>query len=104
MYYDGSNNLNAVHVDCGALTSNQIGCSKQFGCNWCLDRCVTTPKGPINPCLSFPSLVSAAPSPTWDPASAGSINVVAKNLRGESQIILTHSPNMADVNVYKPYK
>ena len=105
MYYDGSNNLSAIHVDCNLWTTNAPSCVKQDGCGWCGEKnaCVSgTSSGPLSPCLRNTFLYSA-PTPEWTPFKAGAVNILAVDRQGKPQNVIVPEPSFKKVDVWSPY-
>lgn len=105
-YYDGSNNLSAIHVDCNVYTTNPPACVKQSKCGWCGEKnsCVSgTNTGPLGNCMRN-SFLYSMPSPEWNPLKAGTINILSVDTNGQPMTHLTPEPNLRGVDVYNPYK
>ena len=66
-YYDGSNNLNVLTLNC-TIYSNPKVCMAQSSCGWCgsSNKCVLGNNlGPKQPCVRS-SYIYSAPYPNWD--------------------------------------
>lgn len=67
-YYDGSNNLNVIKLNC-RVNSGTADCLKQSSCGWCgsSNSCIQGNNlGPLQPCLKS-SYMFTAPYPSWNP-------------------------------------
>jgi hypothetical protein len=105
-YYDGSNNLSAIHVTCNLYTANPQGCTGKSGCGWCGDRGKCIPgnaSGPLAPCLRNTFLFTA-PTPEWNPLKSGHINILTLDSKGLPLNRITPEPELNKIDVYKPYK
>lgn len=66
-YYDGSNKLNTVHVDC-VIYANPNECFQQSSCGWCgsNNKCVLgNNMGPLQACNKS-SYIFNTPVPNWN--------------------------------------
>lgn len=83
-YYDGSNNLNVIKIDCN-IYANPEKCLKHSSCGWCnaSKRCILGNNlGPQQPCPRS-SYIYSAPYPNWDPQARiiqGDINGIGINV------------------------
>ena len=103
-YYNGSENINAVHVDCNINTTNPSGCVHNSKCGWCGDKNSCVPgnrNGPLSPCLRNTFLYTA-PSAEWNPMKAGTVNILAIDSKGIPQTHLTYEPNLKKADIYNP--
>jgi hypothetical protein len=106
VYYDGSDNLSAIHVDCNLFSTNPPACVHNAGCGWCGEsgKCVNgNSSGPLSPCLKNTFLFSA-PTPEWNPLKAGAINILTLDSKGKPLNHITPEPNLRNIDVFKPYK
>ena len=104
-YYNGRDNLNAIHINCNVYSTNPSSCVHNMKCGWCgqSNTCIPgTLSGPMAPCLRNTFLYTA-PSSEWSPLRASSINTLAVNMKGEALNTITHEPNLSKANVWKPY-
>ncbi len=104
-YYDGSNNLSAIHVECDVYGTNPQGCVHNSKCGWCGDKskCIPgTSSGPLAPCMRNTFLYTA-PSANWNPLKAGTINILAIDEKQNPLIHITHEPNLSKTEVFSPY-
>ena len=70
-------------------------------CGWCgsSSACISgNNRGPLANCLRS-SYLYTAPSSDWNPLKAGTINVNAVDKKGESVLMITHTPDMSKVFV-----
>lgn len=104
-YYNGRDNLNAIHINCNVYSTQPHSCVHNMKCGWCgqSNTCVPgSQSGPLAPCLRGTFLYSA-PTSEWNPLKASTINTLAVNQKGESQITIVPEPTMGKVNIYQPY-
>ncbi len=99
VYYDGSEHLNALHINCDTLSTNYAQCIENPHCGWCGDKhkCIDgTSRGPLAPCLRSTYLFNF-PTKNWHPLRAGTINI-----DGQEKLKVTHNPDFtrARTNVY----
>ncbi len=108
VYYNGSDNLSAIHVDCSSLTTNPRECVHLTGCGWCNEKKTCIPGSIEGPQISHSCLKNTflftAPSANWNPLRAGDINILTVDKQNRSQVHLTENPDMNNVNIYAPYK
>ena len=107
VFYDGSNNLNVIKVDCNIMSLSPQECVNNPDCGiiyinkgWCGDNKVCIPgnfRGPLSPCTRS-SYLYTKPTNTWNPLRAGTINI---NTAGN--MILTQQPDLNRIHVSSPY-
>lgn len=106
-YYDGTNNLSAIHVDCNVYTTDPQSCVHNSKCGWCGDKnnCIEgNSSGPLAPCMRN-TFLYMAPTPEWNPLKASTINILAVDKQGKPQNHLTWEPkDLGKTDVYNPYK
>jgi len=107
LYYDGRNNLNAIHVNCGLLNQQPNTCVKNSQCGWCggSNTCVAgSIVGPLAPCLKDTFQYTQS-NPNWNPLRGGALNIRVwdENFRN-NQNIVAPAPDLTNLNVYSPYQ
>jgi hypothetical protein len=105
LYYNGRDNLNAIHINCNVYSTQPHSCVHNMKCGWCgqSNTCVPgSQSGPLASCLRSTFLYSA-PSSEWSPFKASTINTLAVNQKGESQLNIVPEPTMGKINIYQPY-
>lgn len=110
-YYNGSDNLSAIHVECTAFNTNPTSCVGNSACGWCgaSNTCVSgTPagpsnNGPIGACLRNTFLFTA-PSDNWNPLQASTINLIVQDKKENTLIQKTNTPDLTKMDVWNPYK
>ncbi len=105
-YYNGANNLSAIHVDCNIYTSQPNGCVHNSGCGWCGEKnnCIAgNAQGPLAPCMRNTFLYQA-PTAEWNPFKAGTVNILAIDAKGNPQNHITYEPTLSKVDTFNSYK
>jgi hypothetical protein len=103
MYYDGRENLSAVHIDCPSL--DKTSCFGNKNCGFCSEegngRCVDgNAGGPLSPCVKqFYRYIANAitTDTTWSPFTAGTINTIHVDKDGNPTRLQTATPDMTKV-------
>jgi hypothetical protein len=104
-YYNGRDNLNAIHINCNVYSTQPSACVHNMKCGWCgqSNTCIAgSQSGPLASCLRSTFLYSA-PSSDWNPLKAPAVNILAVNQKGESQTTIVPEPTLGNVNIYQPY-
>ena len=104
-YYNGRDNLNAIHINCNVYSTQPHSCVQNMKCGWCgqSNSCIPgSQSGPLAPCLRNTFLYTA-PTSDWSPFKANTINTLAINEKGESLTHIVPEPTLGKVNVYAPY-
>lgn len=104
-YYNGRDNLNAIHINCNVYSTQPHSCVHNMKCGWCgqSNTCIPgSQSGPLSPCLRSTFLYSS-PTSEWNPLKASTINTLAVNQKGESQTTIVPEPTMGKINIYQPY-
>jgi len=104
-YYNGRDNLNAIHINCNVYSTQPGACVHNMKCGWCgqSNTCIAgSQSGPLASCLRSTFLYSA-PSSDWNPLKAPAVNILAVNQKGESQTTIVPEPTLGNVNIYQPY-
>lgn len=104
-YYNGRDNLNAIHINCNVYSTEPSKCVHNMKCGWCgqSNSCIPgSSSGPLAPCLRNTYLYTA-PSSEWSPLKSGTINTLAINEKGEPLNHIVPEPTMGKINVYQPY-
>lgn len=104
-YYNGRNNLNAIHINCNVYSTEPSSCVHNMKCGWCgqSNTCIAgNQNGPLAPCLRGTFLYTS-PSNDWSPFKASTINTLAVNQKGQTLTTIVPEPNLGKVNVFKPY-
>lgn len=104
-FYNGRDNLNAIHLNCNVYSTAPADCVNNSKCGWCgqSNTCIPgTSSGPLAPCLRD-SFLFTKPSVDWNPLKASTINILAKNERGQPLNHIVPEPNLNNVNQFKPY-
>lgn len=104
-YYNGRDNINAIHVNCNVYSTVPADCVHNMNCGWCgqSNTCVPgTQAGPMGNCMRNTYLYTA-PSDKWNPLKAGTINVLAINHKEEPLNHIVPTPNMEKYEVNHPY-
>ena len=104
-YYNGRDNLNAIHINCNVHSTAPADCINNNGCGWCgqSNTCVPgTSSGPLAPCLRN-SFLYTNPPKDWNPLKASTLNILAKNERGNPLNHIVPEPNLSHATVFAPY-
>ena len=104
-YYNGRDNLNAIHMNCNVYNTTPADCVHNMKCGWCgqSNTCIAgTSAGPLGNCLRD-SFLYTAPSAFWNPLKAGTINILAINKTGSALNHIVPEPNMNKVAIHAPY-
>jgi len=106
-YYDGSLHLGKqAQIHCDMLTTQPRACVNEKGCGWCgqNNTCIgANALGPIMPCARA-SFIYTLPSADWNPLKAAPINLFAQDNNGRPLLQVTHSPDLTQAPVAKPYQ
>ncbi len=103
-YYNGRDNLNAIHINCNIYTSDPHSCVHNMKCGWCgqSNTCIPgSQSGPLAPCFRNSYLYSA-PTSEWNPFKASTFNTLTLNEKGEPLISIVPEPNMSKIDVWHP--
>ena len=106
VYYDGTEKLNAMVVECTKLDNLPSQCYANKFCGYCGTKCVPgTPKGPIAPCKGIFNF--NAPNSPLNVFNSGDINLYAElpraGLNKQPALIKTYTPDMKRVYVDNAY-
>jgi len=101
-YYDGTENLgSSIHVNCDVYSTIPNQCVHNSHCGWCgsSNTCIPgTSRGPLANCLRSTFLYSA-PSDTWNPLKAGTVNIRALDKKERSVLHIAPNPDLRNVLV-----